>query len=56
MEISSSKVYEVVTGDKDALKKVWRTLPKAISEVIEAKMSIKEKYMKKLLGIFKDTF
>lgn len=51
--IYGSKVYELVTGDKDALKKTWMALPIAINDYLNGKaVMISEGDMKKLVGLF----
>ncbi len=51
--IYGSKVYELVTRDKDALKKTWLALPRAINDYFRGKsVMILEEDMKKLVGLF----
>ena len=51
--IYGSKVYELVTGDKDALRKTWLALPKAINDYFNGKaVMIPEEDMKKLVSLF----
>lgn len=54
-EVWGFKVYEMVTGDKKALGKVWRALPLAIRDVIKSKHKLSKEDMKKLVELFKGT-
>lgn len=51
-----AKVYEIVTGDANALRKVWEALPKAISDLTKSDYKINEIDQKKLLRFFEETF
>jgi hypothetical protein len=55
-KVWGSNVYELVTGDKQALEKVWKVLPIAIAEVIGSKQDISSEDMKKLVEFFKSAF
>lgn len=54
--IWGEKVYELVTGDKKALRKVWSVLPVAISDVLDTKLLISIEEKKKLLEFFAFAF
>jgi len=56
IEAWGSKIYEIVTGDKNALENTWKALPKAIEQVLGQKSVISQKDMKKLVGFFQQTF
>jgi hypothetical protein len=55
-KIWGSNVYQLVTGDKQALEKVWKVLPTAISDVLGSKQNISSEDMKKLVEFFKSAF
>lgn len=50
------KVYELVTGDKKALRKVWNALPIALSDILETKLLLSVEEKKKLLRFFSFAF
>ncbi len=50
--IWGSKVYELITGDRNALKKTWESLPIAINDYFKGKAGITEADMKKLVELF----
>jgi len=54
-KIWGSNVYQLVTGDSNALEKTWNALPKAISDVIEHDKDIAED-MDELKQWFADAF
>ena len=51
-----SKVYELITGDPDALEKVWKVLPKAIAEVLGNGIGIPSQDLQKISEFFQNTF
>lgn len=55
-KIWGSNVYQVVTGDQQALEKTWKALPFAISEVLGSKPNISKEDMDKLVEFFKSAF
>ena len=50
--IWGAKVYELVTNDKNALKKTWEALPLAISDYFKGQVKISATDMKSLVGLF----
>ena len=56
IEVWGYRIYEIVTGDKKALKKMWDALPIVIEKVLEKKSAIQKKDMKKLVEFFQQTF
>lgn len=51
-KIWGSKVYELVTGDKNSLKKTWEVLPIAINDYFDGQITISASDMKKLVALF----
>ncbi len=45
-KVWGSKVYELVTGDKNALENVWKALPKAINDLRRSKVKVDEQKVK----------
>ncbi len=45
-------VYELITGDRDALEKVWKALPNAIEEVLKLDSGLEESEINKLVELF----
>jgi len=56
MEAWGFRVYEIVTEDKEALKKVFEALPLAIKEIFKTKTLLKKEELKTVNEIFKKTF
>ena len=56
LEAWGSRMYEIVTGDKDALKKTWKALPRAIAEVLGQSSAVEKEDMKRLVEFFEDAF
>lgn len=50
--IWGAKVYELVTNDKNALKKTWEALPLAINDYFKGQVKISATDMKSLVGLF----
>jgi len=55
-KIWGNKIYELITGQPDALKKTWLALPLAIKDIIGQKAKISDEDMKELKQWFKDAF
>jgi len=55
-EVWGSRVYEIVTGDPNALKKTWDALPLAISDYTKSGFKITKTDLEKLLGFFENVF
>ena len=55
-KIWGSNVYQLITGDKQALEKVWKILPVVISDVLGDKTNISQEDMKKLIELFEYAF
>lgn len=53
-EIWGSKIYEIVTGDKDALQKVIDAIPKAIKDITKTKHALSKKDEDIITEIFKE--
>lgn len=56
IEAWGKRIYEVVTGDSESLKKTWQALPKAIVKVLGNKNLINKKDMQKLIKVFQSAF
>ena len=52
-QISCDKVYELITGDPDALKKTYEALPKAIADILDINIEFSDNDQI-LLAEFKD--
>ncbi len=50
------RVYEIVTGDRTALEKTWKALPRAIQEVTNSSFVLSANDKEKLLELFRTTF
>jgi len=50
--IWGAKVYELITGDANALRNTWKALPVAIADYFKGKAGISEPDMKKLVELF----
>lgn len=55
-KIWGSKLYELITGKKDALEKTWIALPIAIKDILKDSKMISSVDMKELQEWFKDAF
>lgn len=55
-KIWGSKLYEMITGKKDALEKTWIALPIAINDLISTTSPINAADYEELKGWFKDAF
>ncbi|MFP4402710.1 MAG: Eco47II family restriction endonuclease [Candidatus Nanoarchaeia archaeon] len=53
---TGEKVYEIVTGNSENLKKVWLALPKAIAYIKNQDLSLTEEQQKELLEFYKYAF
>jgi len=54
-EAWGSRVYEIVTGDANALKNTWKALPVAINDVLSSNLTFNEDDKKKISNIFEYT-
>ncbi|MBT4376480.1 Eco47II family restriction endonuclease [archaeon] len=50
------KLYELITGDKNALDKLFEALPKAILDISESHKNLTQKDLKQMVDIFKESF
>lgn len=55
-KIWGSKVYELVTGKKDALEQTWKAIPKAIIELTKSSFKINVSDQQKLSEFFESAF
>lgn len=55
-KVWGKQVYELITGDADALIKVWKALPLAISDVLKRECKISSEDMKELVILFETAF
>jgi len=55
-KIWGNKIYELITGQPDALGKTWSALPLATKDIIGQKAKISGADMKELKQWFKDAF
>ena len=55
-KIWGSKVYEIITGNKLALKKTWEALPLVIKDLFSDKIKISTADMKRLQELFEKAF
>jgi len=55
-KIWGKKVYELVTGDPDAMEKTWRALPKALDDILKSKTGNDKREQKEILKFFKSAF
>jgi len=55
-KVCGAKVYEIVTGDRKALEKMWKALPKAIKQIVGKGLLIQQKDMKKLVEFYQQAF
>jgi len=56
MEAWGSRIYEIVTKDRNALKKTWEALPKAIAKVLGQRSEVQKDDMKRLVEFFEVAF
>lgn len=55
-KVWGKNVYELVTGDRDALEKTWRALPLAIKEIMSSRRKISKKDEEQLEELFVSAF
>lgn len=55
LEAWGCRVYEIVTGDGEALIKTWKILPLAISDLIKSKHNLSKEDKKQLITFFNVT-